>query len=256
MVLVGMGRCSECGGECGDVGPESLSQSDRRSAGSVELLAEVVLLEEKLHCRSLHASSRSVVLALDADRVPHGRAMRAKCFSAKLPECFSAKLSESICRKMTGTATVSDIFICFDSRAQNEDTCDCPLGDSTQLAALVSSHSRFRFESFLSKSWLLRRAASVRSKLEGECGVFTGNITLPKGVSQHGDCTPVGEDSVKSNKGDSVSDGLLRIGEEEHLTSLTLGQFCGGGRCGDDTGTAGRATTTSLPLARLAVTVD
>lgn len=126
MVLVGMGRARRCG-ECGDVGPESLSESDRGSAGSVELLAEVVLLEEKLHGRSLHASSRSVVLALDADRVPYGCAMRA--------ECFSAKLSASICRKIAGTATVSDIFICFDSNAQKEDTCDCPLGDSMQLAA-------------------------------------------------------------------------------------------------------------------------
>lgn len=147
-------------------------------------------------------------------------------------ECFSAKLSESIFRKITGTATVSDIFICFDSSARNADICDWPLGDSTQLAATVSSHSRSKFESFLSKTWLLRRAASVRSKLEGECGVFTlGNITLSRKVSQLDASPPVGEDSVKSNKGDNVSEGLLRIRRigEQHLTSLTFGQFCDGG---------------------------
>jgi hypothetical protein len=87
--------------------------------------------------------------------------------------------------------------------------------------------------------------------------VFTlGNSKPSKKVSQLDASAPVGEDSVKSNKGDNVSEGLWRIGEEEHLTSLTLGQFCGGGRCGDDTGAAGRETATPLPLARLAVTVD
>jgi hypothetical protein len=239
MVLVGTGRAGRCG-ERGDVGPKSLSQSDRGSAGSVELLAEVVLLDEKLHCLSLHASSRSIVLAF-------------------VSECLSAKLSESIFRKTAGTATVSDIFICFDSNAQAEDTCDCPLGDATQLAArsaTVSSHSRLRFESFLSKTWLLSRAASVRSKLEGECGVFElGKIKPSKKLSLDSSA-PVGEDSVKSNKGDNVSEGLLLIGEAESLTSLTLGAFCGCDRCGDDTVAGARDTTAALHFVRLAVTVD